>query len=221
MQKCALIFLVFIIWTKGFSQSVSISPIKTRVFYQWIDNPLQVVVENTPCNSLVVKAEKGKLEGKECDYIYIANDTVLTDVIKVGIKKGGKIKWISEQDFLVKKLPNPSIIIGNWIGKEDTANKNALLVQTKLTLPFYDFGFCSFTNEDRQTVTSYTVTIYRNTKVIFSEVVTSNLLTEKFKNFINYQSLANDKIVFDNIVSLLYQKEIRRLDQIFSLILKD
>jgi hypothetical protein len=39
-----------------------------------------------------VRAEKGKVEGKGCEYVYTATDTVFRDIIKVGIKRGGRIK---------------------------------------------------------------------------------------------------------------------------------
>ncbi len=221
MLKTFLTILVCIVSTKGFSQTVSISPVKTRVLYQWLDNPLQVVVENSSCKNLIVKAQKGKIKGKECEYIYTTNDTVFRDVIKVGILKNGKVKWISEQDFIVKKLYDPDVAIGSWIGKNDTVYKSALMAQVGLNLPLYDFGICSFTDNRRQVVTDYNVKVFRNSKVIFSEIVASNLLTEKFKSFISTQSLKNDTIVFENITGLLYQKEIRKLDQKFSLVLGD
>lgn len=194
------------------AQSVAISTDATRALYQWIENPLKIAIENTPCNSIVVKAEKGKLTGKGCDYIYTTTDSVSIDIIKVGIKRGAKVKWIKEEVLRVRKLPDPSVQLGSF-GNFKEVNRiprNQLTSGQGLRLPIPD-GFCDYTNDRVQCIVGYSITVIRNGHTIFSENATDNYFSENFKRFMDIMLIAGDKVVFDNLVALLYQHEIRKL----------
>ena len=220
MSKYIIIFLFTFSWTKLFSQtvSVSVSATLTRVLYQWIDNPLKVVVENNSCKSLIVKADKGQIKGSNCEYIYIASsDKIKQDIIKVGLKQNGKVRWISETIYRVIKLPDPIAYFANSLDG-DTVPKNLIKAQFAISLPRFDFGICSFDNERLQVIKSYRVTITRGNKIIFSESVNSNLLTEKFKKFVGESCITGDNIMFDNLKALLYEKENRDLVQTIRLV---
>jgi hypothetical protein len=210
LKNCFVLFSIFIGWRTALCQTVALSMTQTRVLYQWVDNPLKVVVENTPCQNVIVKAKNGYIKGKGCEYIYTTNDTVFRDLIRVGVKRAGKIKWISDESYIVKKYPDPTVFIGAHVSG-DSIFKNELRAQIGLTVPIFDF-VCHMPSW-RQVVTGYSIAIVRENRTIFSETVNSNLLTETFKEFIGRDVAKNDLVIVDNIVVLLYEKEIRKLEK--------
>lgn len=219
MRKYLLILIVFSSIQLS-AQKVAVTSKMTNFLYQWVDNPLRIVVENTPCNYIVVKAEQGHISGNNCDFIYtVSNDSIRYDYIKVGVKTKGDIKWISNDKYFVRKLPDPIAMFANRTNG-DTLARNLIRAQFGLSLPYFDF-VCGFNNENIQKITSYRVTIKRDNKIVFIEDVNSNLFTEHFKQFIEEKSMKNDSILFDNLKALLYEKEKRELTQTIHLVVSN
>ena len=65
MNKTIILIATLIILSlSSFSQKFSVSPDKNNVFYIGVDNPITIAVENTSCNSLIVKSTNGKISGR-------------------------------------------------------------------------------------------------------------------------------------------------------------
>ena len=220
MQKKILIILLVFGWTKPYSQTVAVSATKSNVLYQWLENPLQIVVENTSCKNIIVKAEKGQVTGSSCNYIYIvSNDTTRYDYIKVGIKTKGKIKWLSNDRYFVRKLPDPIVnISSSYFGKQKIP-KNILLAAYGLRIPVSE-GFCSSDNHKQQYLRSYEVKVMRKDSTLFSANVDGNIFPQKLIEFIETKSVNGDTVVFNNFIAVLYEKEIRHLSQSIELTLE-
>jgi hypothetical protein len=221
MLKVSLFLFSLSISIHGFSQAFALATTKEKVFYQWVENPFQVVVENVACKNLVIAAEKGKLVGSNCDYTYTACDSVFEDIIKIGIKKRGKIKWLLNQTVRVNSLPTPDITLGAYQGNGDSLSKFNLAYAYKLNIFIYDFDFFSYLEEDRQVVNNYTVTVFRGNEEIFKETIDTNLLSESYTKFMMDSVQENDKVIIDNIGIVLYRKEKRQIDQVLWFIVKE
>ncbi|MEI8202117.1 MAG: hypothetical protein WCH34_03840 [Bacteroidota bacterium] len=116
MKKIISILTCFLYTLFLSGQTVSVSATKMNLFYNGLPNPFKVVVENQDCNNIVVKATKGEIEGKECEYIYRFVDSTVnstTTKIYVGINRKKTINWIDSVEYRINKLPDPTPTI-NW-----------------------------------------------------------------------------------------------------------
>jgi GldM C-terminal domain len=119
-----LLFLLFL-FQNSFAQS-TIANEKNNVLYMGVENPINVVVPDTPPQEVEVKITNGSIKKKD-DYLYIANvDKGTTTTIEIWHK--GKKK--EEQTFRIKKIPDPvamlntdqvlpktennELIVGSW-----------------------------------------------------------------------------------------------------------
>ncbi len=233
MKKLGFISIIVFFSGNLFSQKVLISTAKTNVFYQWIENPLSISVENYSCEDLVAKADKGILTGSQCDYIYVTDSYNITKVkITVGVKRKGKIKWIDSMAIRVKSLPDPEPMLGMF-GSGDTIPKAAFPYNTHINLPMSS-GWELYGDCEKQDIISFTFKVKRNDSTIFQEsytnpkgfcdtfnyglydslshdyIFTSDFSREAF-NLIYFEGKKGDRIIIENIVALLYRKEKRIL----------
>jgi hypothetical protein len=85
------------------AQFSTINTAKTRVLYQWIKNELEIVVANTPCENIIVKAKYGTVKGEDFNHTYfVSNDSTRIDHISIGVKRKGKVKWLRKEAVPVK-----------------------------------------------------------------------------------------------------------------------
>ena len=219
MWKLFLIIYFISVTNLLVAQTVSISSTKVNIFAQWIDNPITIVVENNSCKNIVVKVDKGQLKGTGCDRIYTApSDSINSVLVRIGVKKGLKITWVSEQSYRVLKLPDPMIRIGNSTGGSIT--KGSLYLQQRFYVPIFYDGFCSNNNPRYGKVQNYSVRVIRKDSILFSEDNYDQYLSERFKNFIFKNCENGDKVVFDNFTILIYEKEVRKVKQTIDLTLQ-
>src|SRR5688572_1627871 len=107
-----LIFFVIAFPEILLSQRVTISSKLTsnNVVFRLIKNPIYISFENYNCRKIVVKADKGNLNGSNCNYIYTLTDSGYSrDKIRIGIKKGFKVKWIDSAFLEVRNLSDPVV----------------------------------------------------------------------------------------------------------------
>jgi hypothetical protein len=199
-------------------QKVSISSTYSLVLYEWVENPLLIVVENNDCKNIVVKASAGKLTGSNGEYVFVLADTGFSRIVfSVGIKKGNKTRWIQKVFCRVKKLPTPPVTVSHQTDGDIT--KELLLAIPQLFVPHY-FGWEATYAPNIQRVTSYSIKISRNDSTLFEQRdVPGDTLTQEMEDFIRYQCKAKDVLVFSDIQILLYKKERRRAENSVTLYL--
>jgi len=201
-MKCLILLLLtaFSI-TNLYAQAVAVSITTTNVFYQWLDNPVTVVVEKSACEDVVVKATNGTLTGNGCKYIFNAGTNVSETIIKVGVKNSDTIKWLNETTYSVRPVPEIKEAIGttNYIGK---LSKNAILSNTHIMMacPDSDSFNCA-------QIISYSLFITEKGSFAFkAEDILGNELPANALKFIKNHCITGDVITFDNI-KCVYKKQ--------------
>ena len=206
----AFVNLVFVM--DLFGQVVSISSPNQRIVYQWLENPLEIVIENHSCKEIVVKADHGEISGRDCNFIYTIKDIEIENVrISAGLKSKGKIEWIEEIEFNVKPIPTPKVQVG--LSSDDKINKQLLINSPFLLILSSPFGFELIENPKKERVVEYSIQILRNDSIVFESL--NNLgreFSDETKQFINEKCLNNDILIVSNVSILLYDSEKRKLE---------
>jgi len=147
------------------AQHLALQPEKMNVFYFNIDNPVEVVIENTACNKVVATAAHGTITmtTDSCTYFYRNNTCQGTlDTIYSGIKEDNKIRWIDTTIYRLKPAPTPVVSAsGKYLGN---IKKDELLR--------YPYVFAAYLNLDidaRFIVDIYSVRVLRNDSTIYVE----------------------------------------------------
>jgi gliding motility-associated protein GldM len=173
--------------------SATVSATKMNVFYRGVDNPVSIAASGKADAQLYPEISAGKIARTDTGWVVrdLPPDAFET-LIKINAEDFGSKKFMGQQKFRVKRLPDP---IAKVIGADDgkvTIKKmltNAFLV---CQLPDYvDFQY------DFR-VTSFTMFIPQGGGYFVTEMSDSQMFTEKMKSQI--QSLKkNDVIVFRDI----------------------
>ena len=206
MKPFSLTFILSFIALNCFSQALSISSQYPLKIYQWIENPLNIVVENNSCEELIVKSNVGEISGENCNYIYVLKDTSLSSVkISVGIKKDTTISWIDEIDFPVKPIPTPEVQFS--ISRDGKCLSRGELIAAP-TLSIRDYS-----SERIQRIIGYSLKILRNDSIVHQIIdIVGNKLPEETIDFIRQECKGNEVIVVENIMIMLYHKEKRKVE---------
>lgn len=174
--------------------SATISPTKMNVFYKGVNNPVSVSASGKADYQLDVRITDGRVF--RTDTGWIVNDLpgeAFETTISIYADDGGGTKFMGEQYFRVKELPNPfAMILG--ADEDDKISKKRLLANPFLhcALPDYvDFKF------DFK-VLSFEMIIPSGGEYVTTEKATGMMLTEKMKNAID-GTKKDDIIVFQNI----------------------
>lgn len=100
-----------------FPQFAAVTVEKNSILYAGIDNPLSIVAESTPCNSLVIKTTHGSVTGKDCRYIFqidfdsvVKNNIHYTDII-IYKNTNGKLKQLTKWVYRIKTIPDPTTFL--------------------------------------------------------------------------------------------------------------
>ncbi len=213
MQKFMLILSVCFFNQATFAQTVSISSTSPLVLYQWMENPVTIVLENTACSNIVVKTSGGKISGTGCNYIFTTTDTgVHAAEIVIGVKQGPKVKWVKVVSCRVKPFPTPPVRLA-W-RTTGPVPKVLLLSMPGLEIPDYSFGLEATEASPRiQKIIQFSVQLLRNGNVIYTRNgVQGNILPEDLTNFIKNEVRENDEIVVNDVTMLLYEKEYRKYE---------
>jgi len=123
-----------------------------NVLYIGIDNPVSIAVPGIPNDKLKVTISNGIITGSDGKYIVNVHNVAET-IIEVSAEiKPGEIKKFGTSTFRVKRMPNPTPVIGNTINNNGRAimSKEELLknpeVTVSMNLPFdLKFEVVSFT----------------------------------------------------------------------------
>jgi gliding motility-associated protein GldM len=173
--------------------SATVSATKMNVFYRGVDNPVSIAASGKADSQLFPDISAGKISRTDSGWVVrdIPPDAFET-IIKINADDNGTKKFMGQQKFRIKRLPDP---LAKIIGAEDNKVSikkmlaNAFLV---CQLPEYvDFQY------DFK-VTSFTMFIPQGGGYFVTEMSENQMFTDKMKSQI--QSLKkNDVIVFRDI----------------------
>jgi gliding motility-associated protein GldM len=142
-------------FTAGFTvaePSLVVSPTQMLVFYQAIDNPVEVSVPGYPASALSVSINNGRITGRGSNY-----NVVPTRVggarVSVSVRADGKTRSMGYKDFRVEKLPDPYPTLAGIQGGTLSLNEILGEIGLKASMPeWFKFGGVNYT------ITGYTFT---------------------------------------------------------------
>lgn len=222
MIRILLLLTAFTFSSKLFPQHLLITRLENTSLVQWAENRLTVIIEGYKCKDIVVTATNGhvQLNPADCEIIYRAPDTAIHHtVIKIGVKSGRSIHWLREMDLPVLKFPDPVPSVGG-LSPGSTITKAVFVAQQGITVPVTD-GWHLVQSDSQQTITSYSIRITRKDSVLYlRNDMKGNRFPGDMFDFIKSFSTTGDEITFFDIDTLLYNKERRRLKDIYTLIIQ-
>jgi len=155
-----------------------ISPTKMNVFYEGVENPVEISVPGV--NSADLKVSMSNVVSNKRGNEYLVkpkSGTVgLKSVITVSAEIDGKVQKIGSSEFRIKRVPNPVPVVGGKEGGE--ISKNLLMAQTVVFAQMKDFDF-----ELEYKVTRFTVSVLKN-GFIQDAISKSNKFTDEQKELI-------------------------------------
>lgn len=93
--------------------SAVVSADKMNVLYIGIDNPVSIAVPGISSDKLKVSINNGTITGSNGKYI-VKVDNIAETTIEVSAEiKPGEIKKVGSSAYRVKRIPNPTPVIGN------------------------------------------------------------------------------------------------------------
>ncbi|MCD4736671.1 MAG: gliding motility protein GldM [Bacteroidales bacterium] len=173
--------------------SATISPTKMNVFYRGVDNPVAISASGKSDAQLSPEITAGSLVRSESGWVVKSLPAeVLNATIKVYADDNGGRRFMGEQEFRVKKLPDPiAKVMGTSDGKISRSRLLANPFLVCLLPEWVDFKY------DFK-VTSFMIFIPLGGGYYSTEKSDSQMFTEKMKSQI--QNLKkNDIIVFQDI----------------------
>jgi GldM C-terminal domain len=176
------------------AQKYSVTNPHNNFVYAGMETRLEAIVEGIPCKSIVLRAKSGKIEKDVCNFLYYPN-RVGIDTITVFTDISGITKKIGNVYFNVRHFPEPEPFIGNL--QKGIIKKGYLMAQQGVgaTLVATSYG-----HEESIHVDNFTVTIFRNTNIIFNINNQGNIFNDSIKTA--FESLkSEDVIIVSNITA--------------------
>lgn len=94
--------------------SASIAPTNLNVVYYGVDNPFSISVPGVAPNQIVVSASGGTVSGANGTYTINPSNTTGNVTVNVSARmQDGTTQRMGTQQFRIKRVPNPEIMIGN------------------------------------------------------------------------------------------------------------
>lgn len=206
-----LILIVLLFLKQGIvqSQNVAVELTNMNILYKYVPNNVKIVVQDTPCENVVVKTMVGKLtrssDKDSCHYYYYTTKCGENkEQFIVGVKDDGNIKWIDTLNYRLKDDAKKSIWI-HFIGiRNGLLDKHCVYYcdtlwfgenqSSKLTAPLINFDI-----ELEYEIVKYSVEIIRNDTVIYSSYnIPQATITKELYSQIQ-ESMSNDKVRFFDV----------------------
>lgn len=157
------------------SPNVVISPTKMNVFYEGVENPVEVSVPGIPSENLRVSITNGKITRRGAGYIVQPTNGSAgrESVISVSANVNGNDRNLGRKSFRIRRVPDPVAKVNNQ--RDGTIPKAILTAQLGVVADMEDFEF------DLQfKVTGFSVAVIRNGYIVDSKS-NNNLFTEEQK----------------------------------------
>lgn len=174
-------------------QQFCVSASRENKLYLGVDNPIEVVVENTSCDSIIVVSNNGQFTySNNCRYILKPINTGIALISIYKINNNDTIS-LGSAKFRVKEIPTPTAHIYGSI--------NGKISKTKLVAANRIFAYLeSFDIDLRFPIIKYTTLILRNKKSIYyNEFEGGRFPSELSEYFLTL--LPGDRVFFFDIVA--------------------
>jgi gliding motility-associated protein GldM len=176
--------------------SATISPTKMNVFYRGVDNPVAISASGKADSQLDVRMTNGKISRTDTGWVVndLPQEAYETTISIYADDDGGK-KFMGEQKFRVKRLPDPiARVIGanedNKISKARLTSNPYLLCTLPEYVDFkYDFKVTSFT---------MIIPTRGGSQLINRAKAEGMMFTDEMKSMIN-NTRSDDIIIFQDI----------------------
>lgn len=196
-MKKILIFPILFLCSISFAQRVAIEPVLQEgsclKIYQTYFNKMKILVENVPCDSLIIKSTNLEID-KDSNCIYYLRILDKNDNSELEIYAGSKL--IKEYRIIAdESIPLPTIDINS---KKKSEFGTILSDQI-------DSVFCrpimidKFNNAITFSVVYFKATLVREKKDLYVETIRGNHFSSKMKQQLSHLKFG-DKLILDNIV---------------------
>jgi gliding motility-associated protein GldM len=169
--------------------SAVISPTKMNVFYEGVENPVEVSVPGIPSENLEVRITNARMVKRGSQYIVSPNARTVgkESVISVRARVNDQLQNLGSQEFRIKRVPDPVATVAGMRGGD--IDKALLLAQRAVIAKMDNFDFdLSFD------VTSFSLTV---TVGGYAQVHESNsaVFTQEQKDLIEGVGVGTDVII--------------------------
>lgn len=186
-----------------FGQHVVLANDAVNVFYEFIDNPVSVAVENY--KDVTVETDNGSIIKSSPGKYIIQNAKPGTATITLKRKTGNQLIEVGKKKFRVKALPVPIARVAGKTGGK--INMNLLKVQMGM-VAYFDCG-----EGMKFKITRFNITIARNKTIVLNHSNMGNTFDDVIKSA--FQKLtAGDIVLFDDIYCIGLNNQERRLESI-------
>ncbi len=156
-----------------------ISPTKMNVFYEGVENPVEISVPGV--NSADLKVSMSNVSSRKKGNEYIVKPKPGTagkkSNIIVSAELDGKVQRIGSQIFRIKRVPDPVPMVGGKSGGK--IKKNLLTAQKAVFAEMKDFDF-----ELKYNVTRFTVSVLKNGYIV-DAISKSSSFTDEQRDLIS------------------------------------
>ncbi|MCW5906642.1 MAG: gliding motility protein GldM [Chitinophagales bacterium] len=189
------------------AKAVVVSPTKMNVLYIGVDNPMKISVPGVGQNDVTANLDGAGTLTKNPDGSYTAKVTAVGKCkIAVAAKIDGKVQSMGEEEFRIKRIPDPVPTLGGKLRGGNT-QPGSIKAQSGVVALLENFDF-----EARFDVVSFQM-VFSSKGEIFKAEAQGPLLNAQMKSFLD-RAKPKDIIFIDEIKVVGPDKQPRKLGQI-------
>ena len=201
-----VLFLLFAV-NMSFTQEVALELSRENVIIRGITNPINLAVENTKCENVVITCEDAKITKYDnCNYSILTNTPSRELQINIFKKKDRDTIFVSKKLLRVKELPNPIPTITGLNGGQISEES----FKTIFSLGRFE-SFSEYIHMDFK-ITEYTMMVVRDNQSIGISENIGDRASEETKQLINLVKAGDKVYIVDLVCDVL--NEIRELDEV-------
>ncbi|MCF8296537.1 MAG: hypothetical protein K9J13_03245 [Saprospiraceae bacterium] len=164
MRVSTTFLIIVFVSIYSYAQITIISLPKTNVAYLGIENQMNILAENSFCDSIIVKTNNGEIKSKnKCTYVYLPLRPEESQFYIYSLKSKDTIA-IDTQTVRIKLIPQECIIPTVEFVRNGITNKFQLIASSGVGA-YLD----CFDSDYRYKVLNYTVQTFRNDTSFFFE----------------------------------------------------
>ncbi len=184
--------------------SVVISPVKMNVFYEGVQNPVEISVPGIPSENLNVRMSNVRFVKKGAQFVVTPNrgSAGKESTVSVNATVHEKVQSLGSQNFRIKRVPDPVAKVGGL--REGKINKALLLAQGGVIAEMENFDF-----DLEFKVSKFSVSTVRNGYFV-EETSSNNLFTSSQRDLMKSVSRGG-RVMIENIRATGPDGSIRKL----------
>nr|WP_321228024.1 GldM family protein [uncultured Psychroserpens sp.] len=201
-----VLFLLFAV-NMSFTQEVALELSRENVIIRGITNPINLAVENTKCENVVITCEDAKITKYDnCNYSILTNTPSRELQINIFKKKTNDTIFVDKKLLRVRKLPDPIPTISG-LNEGEVSEETFKIHFSQGRINSYSEYVCiSFD------VIEYTIIIVRDNNSIGISKNIGDRASEETKQLINLVKAGDKVYIVDLVCDVL--NEIRELDEV-------